>query len=185
MPVKEVHLFDSSNAPLLVAGIRIELFDANTGTLLDVQNSVNLSPGNTGPSASWGAVLTFHAIANPLDLYISDPTYQYPGNTVRSLNGALPDRIDLDLLKMPSTPGNRSGLSEGMTAAGLARWVAREKKWTTEEKRAVQNLIFNYISIVVARVIEFGYLPAELSGVAQNWGESLRMIGIDPDALSS
>jgi hypothetical protein len=185
MPGKDVHLFDTSNNPLKVAGIRLELFDAVTCTLLDVQNSANLNPGAGASSSSWGVTLSFPSGGNPLDIYVIDPTYQYPGNTVRYLNGQTPHRIDLDLMKLPSTPSGNVLPSHTISAAGLSRWVGQPSNWTREEKRAVRSLIFNYIGVVVDRIVEHGQLPQALHDMAANWGDALRKLKIDPDALST
>src|SRR5205823_4682411 len=117
------------------------------------------------------------------DIYVTDPTYRYPGNTVRYLNGETEDRLDIDLLKQPTTPSGQSSPPPTMTPAGLSLWVERAPNWTAEEKRAVRNLIFNYMNVIVARVAEYQGLPSNLRDVAANWEEALRHVGIDPDLL--
>lgn len=183
MPDKEVHLFDASNKPLKVQGIRLELFDAITCALLDAQTSANLTPASGAASLAWGAKLSFTAAANPLDIYVTDPTYRYPGNTVRYLNGETEDRLDIDLLTLPATPSGHSSPSPTATSAELSRWAERAPNWTAEEKRAVRNLIFNYMTVIVARLAEHPSLPTNLRDVAANWEEALRRVGIDPDLL--
>lgn len=180
MPRKDVYLFNESNDPLQVKGIRIELFDATTGTLLDAQNSEDLNPGPM-PSNEWGVRLTFTAGTNPLDIYITDPTYCYPGNTIRNLNGQLHDRIWIDLLQLPTGPGGQTPPTS-VTPSSLSSWVKQGWQWSTRGKKAVGNLIFNYISVIVPRIDDLQKLK-DLYDVAQNWEEAMSRLGIRPDLL--
>jgi hypothetical protein len=182
-PVKEVQLFDASSNPLKVKAIRIELFDAITCFLLAVGNSDNLTPAVGSASINWGARLSFKASANPLDIYVTDKNYRYPGNTVRYLNGKTEDRIDIDLLALPTTPSGHSSSPLIATPSRLSRWVEDAPLWTDGEKRAVRNLIFNYMTVIVARRAENPDPPADFRDMATNWEEALRRVGIDPDTL--
>lgn len=100
MPSKDVYLFDSFNNPLQVPGLHVDLCEVATGTLLDAKLSVNLKT----PNNDHGVRLNFPPCTGPLDIYFADPNYRYPGNTVRNLNGQLPDRLDIDLLQVPVIP---------------------------------------------------------------------------------
>jgi hypothetical protein len=170
---------------LKVAGIRLELFDAVTCALLDTKQSVNLNPTKPKTSTEWGARLTFTASSNPLDVYITDPKYRYPGNTVRYLNGQTGDRLDIDLLSLPATTGGQKTPPVTATPTALAGWVERAPLWTQEEKRAVRNLIFNYMNVIVSRLGEYNSLPTGLHDVADNWAKALERVGIPADVLTS
>src|SRR5258708_38818733 len=100
MPDKTIYLYDSSNSPLQVQGIRVELYDALTKTYIDGKDSDDLNAA-VSPSDTWGVVLNFPSGTTPLDIYITDPTYTYPGNTMRFLNGDLTDQVYMDLLAVP------------------------------------------------------------------------------------
>lgn len=176
MPTKDVHLFDASNQPLTVSGIRLELFDALTCQLLAVQNSAQLS------SNAWGAQLSFTAGSNPLDIYVSDPNYRYPGNTVRYLNGRTTDQLDIDLLTLPPGPGGQPAPSLNSTPASLARWVDEAYKWNSQEKEAVRNLIFNYLSVFASRQTKVEN-SSELKETASNWRTALERVGISYQIL--
>lgn len=177
MQEKEVRIFDDSNNPLQVAGITIELFDAVTGTLFSSDNSKDLNPGSGGPSNEWGVKLSFTAGSNPLDIYISDPTYNYPGNTVRYLNGQEDDRLDIDLLKVGSGSGGQSAGPASASAASILQWIDLGIQWSASEKRAVRNLVFNYLSVIVPRLSELPRLP-DLQRVATHWEEAMRRLNV-------
>lgn len=182
MPRKDVYLFDNTNNPLQVQGIQVELFDAVTGQKLDSDLSKDLNPSPSGwPSNEWGVQLTFTAGTNPLDILITDPRFNYPGNTVRNLYGKQDDRIDIDLLKLPRTPGGQGSLTS-TTAISLVEWIKRGERWSPEDKRAVLNLIGNYISAIVPHLDRLPTLSG-LQAVAHNWEQALSGIGIDPDLL--
>lgn len=175
MPTKDVYLFDFSNAPLQVRGIRLELFDAATAVLLDAQNSTDLSPGPGGTASNeWGARLSFVSCNNPLDILIVDPTHRYPGNAVRSLNGQLAARIDIDLTAIPAGRGGQPSPPRVATPTALSDWVSAGTAWSTVEKAGAWNLIANYVGVVVPRREDL----AELGNVAQNWSEALDQIGL-------
>lgn len=171
MPTKDVHLFDASNNPLTVSGIRLELFDAVTFQLLIAQNSVQLGPN------AWGAQLFFTAGPNPLDIYVSDPNYRYPGNMVRYLNGRTTDQLDIDLLALPPGPGGQSAPSLNLTPASLSLWVDEGYKWSSREKEAVRNLIFNYLSVIVSRQARVES-SSGLREIASNWRTALEQVGV-------
>src|SRR5438128_24823 len=62
MPIKEVYLYDDTNQPLRKQGIRVELFEADTGLLLDAQLSDDLNPSPSGAASNdWGVRLNFPA----------------------------------------------------------------------------------------------------------------------------
>jgi hypothetical protein len=104
-------------------------------------------------------------------------------NMIRNLYGKQNDRIDIDLFSLPSGPGGQSTQPASATARALARWVAAGEKWNREEKAAVRNLIFNYVSVFVSRLEELSRL--QVQAVAHHWEEALRRVGIDPDLLKS
>jgi hypothetical protein len=180
MPTKDIYLFDSSNAPLHVKGIRVELFDAPTGTLLDAQLSDDLNPGSK-PSNEWGVELTFTACANPLDVYFSDPKYKYPGNTVLSLNGKIQGRVDVDLLCLPTGPGGQSGPPPSGAPVDVEDWI-ENGNWSDEEKRAVRTLASNFARLIVPKMSLLGSLPA-LNSVAVNWSGALQKVGLEANVL--
>lgn len=181
MPTKEVYLFDDSNNPLKVAGISLELFDTVTGRMLVTALSANRKPHLGGTSTDWGADLPFTASTHPVDIYINDPTYTYPGNVIESLNGQITDRIDIDLLKLPATPIGTP--VSGTTMDSLVGIIKEQQDWTNKEKIAVIAFIFNYIKTVTKNTIESPELPQGLVKVIANWNESLNRLGIDPDIL--
>lgn len=181
MPRKDIYLFDDSNNPLQVPKIRVELFDAATGTLLDFDYSKDLNPGSGTPSNKRGVRLTFTGSNNPLDIYIKDGNYSYPGNTVRNLNGQTQDSIDIDLLRVARGPGGQINPPTSATPTSLSNWVKQGRRWSTEEKKAVRNLIFNYVSVFVPRLDDLPNLT-DLRAVANNWEEAMVRLGI-PVAL--
>ena len=181
MPAKEVYLFDDANNPLKVAGISLELFDTTTGVMLTTALSANRKPHLGGTSAEWGADLSFTACNHPVDIYINDPTYTYPGNAVESLNGQTTDRIDIDLLKLPGTPIGTS--TSGVTLNGLLSAIKKNDTWSAMEKQAVITFIFNYTKTVSRNTVQSPELPPDLEKIILNWDKSLDRLGIDPDIL--
>jgi hypothetical protein len=177
MPDKTVLLYDASNQPLRVKGIRVELFDASSGLLVDAQNSANLDP-NAGPlSVEWGVVLSFTAGTSPLDLLLTDPLYRYPGNTVRYLNGDLQDRVYIDVLQLPQSVGGQTGPPVSAGALDLVSWVQAGLHWSEPDKDAVLNLLFNYLRVIVARPARTER-SQRLKEVALNWEAALDRLGI-------
>ncbi|HVT15208.1 MAG TPA: hypothetical protein VHQ90_03370 [Thermoanaerobaculia bacterium] len=176
MPTKDIHLFDRSNQALQVTGIRLELFDAVYGTLLASDNSKLLSSGD------WGVQLSFVSSSHPLDIYVNDPSYRYPGNALRSLNGQLSGKVEIDLLKLPPGPGGQAPPSGLVTAGSLSRLVENGIFWNQQEKAATWNLIFNYLNIFVPWLSRIDQLQ-DLGKVAQNWQSALERLGIDAALL--
>jgi hypothetical protein len=180
MPNKTILLYDSTNKPLRVAGIRVELFDATTGTYIAGDDSANLDPSKPDPSSDlWGVDLTFAAGTNPLDIMIKDPLYRYPGNTVRYLNGELQDLVYLDLVSLPMHAGGQVLALRSGDASQVVGWIEQGGDWNETDKEAVYNLVFNYIRLVAARPLAVALSP-ELKNTATNWETALHRVGIDP-----
>lgn len=174
MAEKEIRIFDTSNAVLKVSGISFELFDAATGTLLAVDLSRDLNPGFN----EWGVRLQFAAGSTPLEVYTTDPTYRYPGNTILSLEGNQTDRIDIDLLQIPNYAGGQATQPTSSNLLDVSRWIRQGQKWTAEEKQAVRNLVLNYNRLLV----QLEELPnSGLHDVAKNWEAALCAVGICPE----
>lgn len=184
MSIKEVYLFDNANNPLQVKGIRVELFDALSGKLLDAQNSDDLNPKWGGaPSNEWGVKLNFSAPhGNPLDIYMTDPNYSYPGNTARNLYGGASDRINIDLLQLPSGGGGQQHALNQANPKLISSWVDAGWRWNEYEKEAVDNLIFNYLTVFVSRLDRLQSLRS-LREVARNWEEAMVRLRINPESL--
>jgi len=182
MAEKEIHIFNTSNAVLQVIGIRFELFDVVTGALLCTDNSHDLNPGPGGtPSNDWGVRLKFSPSNHPLEVYTTDPNYRYPGNTIQSLEGKQTDRIDIDLHKVPGGPGGQESRLTSATPVAVSKWVHEAPKWNEDEKRAVLNLVFNYMRAISPQLAK---LPkSALMGVAENWEKAMSQLGIQPDDL--
>jgi hypothetical protein len=182
MAHKEIRIFDTTNAVLKVAGISFELFDVATGALLSTDLSKDLKPGPGGfPSNEWGVILHFTGGSHPLEVYTTDPTYKYPGNTIQSLEGNQTDRIDIDLSSLPSTTGGQSTQLDSATPLAISNWVKAARNWDEGEKWAVRNLVFNYTRVIVPRLDD---LPtSDLNRVATNWEDAMRRLGIEPDVL--
>jgi len=177
MPLKIILLYDSSNNPLQVNGIRVELFDAVRGTLLGAQNSADLNPGSGGrPSTEWGVELNFPLGSSPLDIYITDPLYRYPGNSVRYLNGRLQDRLYIDVLQLPLATSSKLAAPGSVQPQDLSQWIQNHSDWDDDEKDAVHNLLFNYIAIVVAGP-ERLRLSKSMDKVRNNWEKALERLG--------
>jgi uncharacterized linocin/CFP29 family protein len=179
MPQKEIRIFDTSNNPLKVAGIRFELFDASTNTLLSTDNSRDLDP----PNDQWGVILNFVEGTTPLEVFTTDPNCKYPGNTLRSLEGKLQDRIDIDLLKLPSGTGGQVKPLTSASPKSVSTWVEDGTLWSEEEKRAVRNIIFNYVSVIVPQLNKLPTLG--LGTVAQNWEGAMSRLDIPSDLLKN
>jgi hypothetical protein len=180
MPNKTILLYDATNKPLRVPGIRVELFDARTFAYIDGDDSRNLDPSTPDRSSStWGVELQFPVGTNPLDIMIKDPLYRYPGNTVRYLNGELQDLVYLDLVALPKhAGGQRTALKSG-DASEVIGWIERGLQWNDADKEAVYNLVFNYIRLVAARP-EAVAISQEFQDAARNWESALQRIDINP-----
>jgi hypothetical protein len=180
MPDKKICLYDSSNTPLQVAGIRVELYDASTKAYIDGDDSDDLNMA-AHPSDTWGVVLKFPSGATPVDIYISDPTYKYPGNTMRYLNGDLRDDVLMDLMQLPAGPGGQQPPPSPATVPQINAWVDGGNDWTHEEREAVRNLIFNF-----GRALAPGAEDSpsthfdELKG---NWETAMKRVGFKPELL--
>jgi hypothetical protein len=172
---KEIRIFDTSNNVLKVKGIRFELHDVGYGTVLDVQNSDDLNPASGG-SNEWGVKLTFSPSAGPLDVYTTDPNHQYPGNTIRNLEGKNDNRVDIDLLKVPATAGGQGGPLTVTDPAAVTAWVQSAPKWADNEKLAVLNFIFNYVRLLAQR--DFVKGKGELERLAKDWEMELKRLGV-------
>ncbi|MFC0514496.1 hypothetical protein ACFFGT_09800 [Mucilaginibacter angelicae] len=173
MAVKKIYLYNHLNSPLAVPGITLELFDANTGALLDKQFSARRPV-----IGDWGADLTFSSVGSPVDIMITDASYRYPGNCVFSLNGTTTEELNLDLLAVPSTPmGNPPPAnSTPLTAIN----AVKSSTWGKLEKKAVINLINNYTQLAT-NILPERYqdgLPPELQEVLDSWKKALDKLGI-------
>ncbi len=173
---KEIRVFDTANNVLKVKGIRFELYEVGSGTLLDTQNSDDLNPG-AGGSNEWGVKLTFSPIAGPLEVYTTDPNHRYPGNTIRNLEGQNDNRIDIDLSKVPATTGGQGAPLSSTDPAAVTRWVQSAPKWDHDEKLAVLNFVFNYLRLRVQR--DIAPKKDKLDLLVTNWKEALAKLDID------
>lgn len=180
MPLKIILLYDSSNNPLQVEGIRVELFDAVRGGLLQARNSADLNPKRDGrPSTDWGVELDFPLGSSPLDIYITDPLYRYPGNTVRYLNGRLQDRIYIDVLHLPMVTSSRVAAPVSVQPLDLSQWVEEHSDWDADQRDAVRNLLFNYMAIIARPDRLESSKP--MSKVKDNWEKALQRLGFPID----
>jgi hypothetical protein len=168
MPVKEIRIFDVRNNVLAHPGIQFEMFNANTSVLVTSDRSRDLSP----PLGEWGVKLSFTPCSDPFDVYVTDSNYEYPGNTIRNIEGRQTDRIDLDLLKLPPSGGGQ-GHNVAINGSGqsLNEWIEAGYKWTADEKRAVSNLVFNYLASPLPKGSE--------NSVMSNWESALQRVGVD------
>lgn len=183
MPLKKVLLYDVANSPLQVNGIRVELHDASAHKMLKHGISADLNPLPGGlPSKEWGVLLNFPSGTRPVDILILDPNYQYPGNSLRYLNGDLSDEVYMDLLQLPSGPGG-GGPPQASTPPSLNVWIDEQHKWSPKEKEAVRNLIFNYALIVGPSMVA-GRVPQHLHEIAQNWTTAAQKVGVPEAALN-
>ena len=183
MPLKKVYLYDAANDPLQVKGIRVELHDASKRKLIDHDISDDLNPIPGGlPSDTWGVVLNFPSGKNPLDILIIDPTYLYPGNTLRYLNGDLSDEVYMDLFQLPAGPGGGNPPNVA-TPPEINAWIERSPDWEDREKTAVRGLIFNYAALIGPVGADLRRYP-DLANVAQNWDAAARKVGIPQNILS-
>jgi hypothetical protein len=180
---KDVYLYDETNHVLKVKGIQVELYNTSTGTLLDKQFSDDLRRLSGGPpSNEWGARLNYSLPHNdPVDIIITDKSYKYPGNAVRHLYGGGSDRVNIDLLTIPSGSGGQQWPAP-KNVGELARWVESAPRWSRTEKEAVRNLVFNYVNIFVSRWDSLSQLSG-LREAERNWEEALRRLKIDPYIL--
>lgn len=183
MATKTIYLYDDTNNVLRVRGIQVELYNRQTGTLLDKQFSDDLNPPVAGGSSNeWGVRLAFSIPQNePVDILFTDSNYEYPGNAIRHLYAGGSDEVNVDLLRIPSGPGGQ--WEEPPSHAGqLARWIHDAPQWSQIEKEAVENLVFDFVSIFVPRWDSLQELN-DLSRTAGNWTEALSKLGIDADKL--
>jgi hypothetical protein len=183
MPDKKVILYDSSNSPLQIAGIRVELYDASSKAYVDGDDSDDLNPASR-PSDQWGVVLNFGSGATPVDIYVSDPTYKYPGNTLRYLNGDLADEVLMDLMQLPSGPGGQPSITTRPSVPEINTWVDSGAEWTNEEREAVRNLIFNFAQSFTGGE-KPGSISTNFSALRSNWESALRRVGLNPSLLQN
>jgi hypothetical protein len=94
-----------------------------------------------------GVELNFPSGKTPLDILVIDPTYTYPGNTLRYLNGNLSDEVYMDLFQLPSGPGGGSPPSAA-TPPEINVWINQSPRWDSKEKEGVRGLVFNYAAVV-------------------------------------
>jgi hypothetical protein len=172
---KEIRIFDTANRVLKIKGIRFELYELVSGTLLDAKNSDDLNPGGSG-SNDWGVKLTFSPTAGPLEVYTTDPNHRYPGNTIRSLEGQNNNRIDIDLSKVPATTGGQPPLSS-TDPVDIGHWVQSSPKWDQDEKLAVLNFVFNYMRLRVQR--DLAPKKHALDRLVKDWKQGLAKLGIE------
>jgi hypothetical protein len=173
---KEIRVFDASNRVLKVKGIRFDLLEVNSGTLIDTKNSDDLNP-IPGGSNEWGVKLSFSARSGPLEVYTSDPNYRYPGNTIQSLEGQKDNRIDIDLLQVPVTAGGQGSILSTTDPTAIWQWVKAAPKWDSLERRAILNLISNYLRLLAYR--EAAPEKDELTRIAQDWEKVLKRLRIE------
>jgi hypothetical protein len=173
---KEIRIFDASNRVLKVKGIRFDLLEVNSGTLVDTKNSDDLNP-IAGGSNDWGVKLSFSARSGPLEVYTSDPNYRYPGNTIQSLEGQNDNRIDIDLLQVPVTAGGQGSILSTTDPRAICHWVESAPKWDRLERRAVLNLVSNYMRLLAYR--EAAPKKDELTRISQDWEQVLKRLGIE------
>jgi hypothetical protein len=183
MPIKEIVIYDGANVPLKVSGIGIELYENGSGTLLASALSDSFPVPGLTASALWGATLTFTVTSRPVDVYFSHATHKYPGNVIAQLNGAVDDRVDVDLLALPTGGGGGGSLNGPATTAMILAWVLRSRHWNPDQKQAVLQLIMNFTRFVLPYRESFRRNEALLR-VALNWGEALQKVGIDPSLLT-
>jgi hypothetical protein len=172
---KEIRIFDTTNAVLKVKGIRFELYDVGSGTVLDTQNSDDLNP-TSGGSNVWGVKLNFSPSVGPLEIYTSDPSHRYPGNTIRSLEGQNDNRIDIDLSKVSATTGGQGAPLSSTNPTAVTAWVQSAPKWSDDEKLAVSNFIFNHMRLLAQR--DFVKMKDDLDRLVKNWEKELERLGV-------
>ena len=63
------------------------------------------------------------------------------------------------------------------TPSSVSAWVQQGSRWNDQEKRAVRNLIFNYMNVVVPRIDDLSVL-SDLGKLAQNWEEAMSRLEI-------
>jgi hypothetical protein len=177
-----VYLYDLGNAPLQHSGIQIDLHNAVTNKFLAKDVSRDLNPGSVPASNEWGGELTYSSVGDPVDIIFTDAKYEYPGNTLRYLNGETGGRIDVDLQKVPTGKGGQASPPRSSSPPELSRWVDDGKDWTRRQKQAVKSLVLNYIAMIVVHDDDPSRLQS-LAHVARNWGEALDRLGIPPELL--
>jgi|ERR1700733_2772450 len=180
-----VYLYDTSNAPLKRKGIQLDLHNAVTNLHLasDVSDDLNPPTSGHGSSNEWGGRFTYLSVSDPVDILITDAKYEYPGNTVRYVNGDRGGRVDLDLRKLPVIAGGQPFAPTAASPEAISKWVDSAYHWSREEKKAVKELIFNYARIVVANQNDPG-AQQSLSKVADNWAEAIDRLGFPSSMLS-
>jgi hypothetical protein len=184
MLLKKVFLYDAVNDPLQVPGIRIELYDSMKNSLIDHDISRDLKPQPSGyPSDFWGVELNYPSGRTPVDILVLDPSYTYPGNSLRYLNGDLSDEVYMDLLQLPSGPGGGK-LPISATLPAINKYINESPNWSTEGKEAVRGLIFNYAHII-GSVGGDARKRSALGGIAKNWELAAQRIGVPQSVLSA
>jgi hypothetical protein len=173
---KELRIFDANNQVLKAPGIRFDLLEVSSGTLIDTQISANLNPASSG-SNDWGVKLKFSPRSGPLEVYTSDPTYRYPGNTIQSLEGQNNNRIDIDLLQVPVTTGGQGTWLSSTDPKVISHWVSSATQWKPLEKRAVLNLVSNYLRLLAYR--EAAEKKDEMTRIAHDWEVALKNLKIE------
>jgi hypothetical protein len=171
---KEIRIFDANNKVLKVKGIRFDLLEVNSGTVVDTQNSADLNPSG---SNDWGVKLNFSARSGPLEVYTTDPNHRYPGNTIQSLEGQNDNRIDIVLLQVPVTTGGQGNILSTSDPRAISQWVESAPKWERLEKRAVLNLVANYMRLLAYQ--EVAPKNDELTRIVHEWEQSLKSLKIE------
>ena len=176
-----VYMFDDLGKPLQVKGIGFDLFNTKNGKWIDGRLSDDFTQPPPTPSTNeWGVTLSYSPISDPLEVLVSDKKYDYPGNAIRSFNGQVSGRLDIDLIKIPPGSGGQ-GYQPDPSAAALAAWVRTSNVWTPSEKMGAWNLITNYIALILP------WLPLdpepERVRVGANWREALQLIDLAPEIL--
>lgn len=179
-----VYLYDTSNAPLKRKGIQLDLHNATTNLLLASDLSRDLNPPTRSGSSSneWGGEFTYASVSDPVDILVTDAKYEYPGNTMRYVNGDRGGRVDMDLRKLPTKKGGQPSPPASATPSSIRRWVDSSPRWTAEEKEAVKGLIFNYAAVIVARWDDPNSRD-HLASVESNWREAIDRLGFPPSLL--
>jgi hypothetical protein len=175
-----IYIYDSYNKPLRKSGINIDLYDSTTNVLLASDVSADLNP----PANEWGGKLSFTIpLAKPVDIVFTDAAYEYPGNTIRYLNGDAGGRVDVDLRKLPTKTGGQAAPPKTASPTDLVEWVDGAPKWTGAEKDAVKQLIFNYFGLIIARQGNPTALD-RLGKINENWSVALTRLGLSYDFLA-
>ena len=126
--------------------------------------------------------MAYASISDPVDILITDAKYEYPGGTVRYLNGDRSGRVDLDLKRLPANKGAQVTKPSSAAPGAIRSWVDSSPKWSDKEKEAVKELIFNFARIIVANEDD-PVAQHALSRVASNWREAIDRLGFPPSLL--